>query len=217
MQRTWIVLALIVGCEKNEPAVKPPASDVAPMTDVDVVVESRRVVVAGHEIADVVGALDRAALEKALSARDRELVVGIAPDATYQRLLDVMDVAIVRGLRPVLDLAGKGTTDVTLHASTAISDEPILVLTISTDAIILGHDVVATIADLPPGDDIPALRDAITASPRKHVMLEADGRTRGDVLIRALATARSAGLPDLKFVRRRAPAYPPPRKKTDSP
>lgn len=220
MKRLWMVLALVAGCEKNKPADTPPAatrpaSDAAPTSKVVVVIEPTLVVVDGYKVQDIDGAIPRAKLDTLLTSRRGELLIAIAPDATYQRLVDVMDVAIARGLEPVLDLAGKGTNDVTPRASATTSDEPILLLTISTDAIFLGQDLVTKIADLPAGDDVPALRDAIAASQRKQVMLEADGRTRGDVLLRVLATARSAGLPDVKFLVQRAPSYPPPRKKSD--
>jgi biopolymer transport protein ExbD len=210
MKRAWMVLALVAGCEKNKPADTPPAAtrpaaDAAPTSNAAVVVEPTVIVVDGLRLEDVDGAIPRETLDTLLAARRGQLLIAVAPDATYQRLIDVMDVAVQRGLEPLIDLGGGKTNDPEPDATAPVSDEPILVVTISTDAIMLGQDVVATIADLPPGDDIPALRDAIAKNPRKKLALMADRSTRGDLLIRVIASAKAAGIPDLQFIVKTAP------------
>ena len=225
MKRALIVIGIVLaGCEKkSEPAstpTPPPApapGAVAPKPPpearpaADVVVEVDRVQVGTTMIPDQEGAIDRAALEAALAGLTGDLTLAVAPTALYQRVVDVMDVATKLGLEVAIDTGGTTSRSPGPMPPLGDPDHPTLVLTITTDAIMLGGSVVTTLADLPAGDDIPTLRDALAALSQKPsvIALQADRRTPGDIVIRAIATARAAGIDHVAFVVD-TPGTPPP-------
>lgn len=207
MMRALIVLALIAGCEKKpadappvdpKPAVAPPE---APSGDPVVAIDRDRIVVGKQVIPDRDGAVDKAVLDTALGGEVDSIEMRVAPDATYQRVADVMDVAVARRIETDIAIGG---APVPLEMLTAEDGggEGILVISVSTDAIFLGQELVTRIADLPAGgDDVPALFDAIGARAEKPSLLafQVDRRTSGEVLLRVIATTRRAGVAKIGF------------------
>lgn len=112
------------------------------------------------------GAINRAAVEMALREGTGAVSMAIAPDAPYRRLLEVTDIVFGLGLDAELDVGRGGPQPAARPraATGAIVDMPVLVLSVSTTAIYLGAEQVTPLADVPPGDDIPALAVA-PASP----------------------------------------------------
>jgi biopolymer transport protein ExbD len=209
MTRLVVVLALLAGCEKPQPAAHaPPAPspDAAPAATRPaeaplVVVEPDRIVLGGGVVPDRGGDVDRAAVEAALRARTGEISLGVAPDAPYQRVVDVIDIAGGLGLVVALDVGPGGPQRAGRDQAPVVPDQPMLVIAVSTDAIYLGADQVTTLAALPAGDDIPALRDAIGALAEipDVLALQADKRTPGALLVRVIGTARRAGVGEVLF------------------
>src|SRR5688500_5983372 len=121
MKRALMLLVLVAGCEKKETPEskpKPPEATRAPdaaVASAELVVETDRFVLRGQ----VIGPDD---LVTALGAGTGELVVGVAPDATYQRLVDALDAATRAGRQPVLELGdGQGTEDLTPRAVAGVA------------------------------------------------------------------------------------------------
>jgi biopolymer transport protein ExbD len=208
----WLVaLAVLVGCDSAKREVVAALSRDAARAP-SIRVERDRVVIDGTTIPDEGGAIAQAPLRVALEGRQGETVaLAIAPDAPYGRLRSVVDVVFQAGLSGALDV-GKGGSQPAerpVAAAGSLDAEPVLVLSISTDAIFLGAKPVVQLADLTPGDDIPELAAAIGAltARRDRILLHADERTPGAVVVRAIGTARRAGVADVSFVWR--PAEPP--------
>lgn len=204
MTRALMLLALVAACEKREPDKDPGGARARDATAAaaELIVETDRVLLGDRPIADVGGAVDQDTLATVLGARRGTIVVAVAPAATYQRLVDVLDAARRAGLQPELDLGDQRTEDLTPRAATGGEVEPILVLTLSTDAIFLGQDAVASLSDL--GDAI-----AKRAKVPDKLAIVADRNTRGDVLVPAIAAARAAGVGDVFFVTEQMMAPPP--------
>jgi hypothetical protein len=149
------------------------------------------------------GAIDRAALEVNLRERRETVTLALAADAPYVRFLQVADVLSQLGIEGELDVGRGGPQPLPRGVAAApIDDAPILVLTISTVAIFLGADEVTRLADIPPGDDIPALAAAIARHPRHptRIAFQADNATPGAIVVRTLGTVRRAGVADVPFV-----------------
>jgi biopolymer transport protein ExbD len=215
--RLLLVLALVAGCGSSKSAEPAPAPAPAPVPAprMTVTVGRDAVTIGTTPVPDRDGDIDRGTLEAALHGRTDTVPLAIAPDAPYGRLLAVTDLLFGLGLDGELDV-GRGSPQPALRpqaATGALDDTPILVLSVSTDAIYLGATQVARLADLPPGDDIPALADAIgtLASRPSRLVLQADRATPGALVVRVIGTARRAGVPDVAFALHIAePPAPPP-------
>jgi biopolymer transport protein ExbD len=151
--------------------------------------------------------IDRAALAATLRGRTGPIPLALAADAPYGQLLQVVDVLTQLGLDGELEVGRGGPQPIprptAVAAAAPIDDAPILVLTISTDAIYLGADSITRLADVPPGDDIPALATAIAGRPQRPTRLafRADDAVPGALVVRAIGTARRAGVPDVSLQR----------------
>lgn len=198
--RLLLVLALLLGggCSKSSD----PPSD-PPSTAATVTVEHDRVLIENTPVPDRGGAINRSAIEMALHERTGPISMAIAPDAPYGRLLEVTDILFGLGLDAELDV-GRGGPQLAARPRAAtglVADTPILVLSVSTTAIYLGAEEVTRLADVPPGDDIPALAATIGRRPERsaHLALQADNAVPGALIVRVIGTARRAGVANVTF------------------
>jgi hypothetical protein len=214
--RVLLVLALVVGCGSTKSRAARDAAPPAALT-----VGRDRVRVGETPVPDKGGAIDRAALALALEGRTGTVPVVIAPDATYVRLVQAMDVVFAAGLDGELDVGRGGPQPAPrpVAAAQPIDDAPTLLLIVSTDAIFLGAERVTRIADIPAGEDIAALADAIGRRPERPTRLavHADNATPGALLVRVIGTARRAGVADVPFILRFREPRPMPTKRAPVP
>jgi len=217
--RFRLVLALLIGggCSKSSA----PPSD-PPSTAATVTVEHDGVLIENTPVPDRDGAINRAVIETALRERTGAISMAIAPDAPYGRLLEVTDIVFGLGLDAALDIGRGGPQSVARPRAAAnpIADTPILVISVSTTAIYLGVEQVTPLADIPPGDDIPALATAIGRRPQRpaELALQADNAVPGALIVRVIGTARRAGVANVTFPLRIAePARQPMKRRTPAP
>jgi biopolymer transport protein ExbD len=198
--------ALMVACSSSKSGDAPASGSPAPPARTQTITIGRD--------------LDPAALEAALRDRHDVVSLALAPDAPYRRFLEAVDVLSRLGLDAELDVGRGGPQPIARPtvAAGAIEDAaPILVLTVSTDAIFLGATEVARLADLRPGDDIPALAAAIANRPQRptRIAFQADDGTPGAIVIRAIGTTRRAGVTDVSLVTAIKPPVRLPQKRPE--
>lgn len=196
-----VVLAVLVvalgACEDTRrPAPKVPVSPAAPdaRSRLEIVVHVDRVEIGGVALLDAGGEIDRLRMHTILGDVP-EAIVGVAGDVPYRRLVSVLEGAAGAGVDAVLDVGPGGPFPLT-HPASDSTGEPKLVLTISSDAMFLGATHLIAHADVSPGDDLAVLRDAIAAraAPPENLYVIADLSAPADLVLRALGTARRAGV-----------------------